>query len=117
MNATPDIDPTACPGTTRILLSSRASQHLSETGAACFALVARDTYPGDPSRWVILLAPCSLKLAQDAERVAMGKATARPIRPTPAPAMPGAGQKSGTFGQATLPGQQLSQASNWPKRP
>ena len=80
------LNPSARPGVVRILLSERASAALSATGQSVFALVARDTYPGDPSRWVIILAPCSLKLAQAAERVAMGKATARPIRPTPAPA-------------------------------
>jgi hypothetical protein len=69
---TPITDPTTRPDVTRILLSARASQHLSETGTACFALVARDTWPGDRNRWVILLKPCPLALARQAEGVALG---------------------------------------------
>jgi hypothetical protein len=60
-------DPTACPGVTRILLSERASLALTESEEKVFALVARDVWPGDRNRWVILLKPCPLALARAAE--------------------------------------------------
>jgi hypothetical protein len=120
---TPITDPTTRPDVTRILLSARASQHLSETGTACFALVARDTWPGDRNRWVILLKPCPLALARQAEGVVLGshKATRIKAAPmpasdagngTPAPAMPGWVPILRAFSFRTLPGPQLTPGPN-----
>jgi hypothetical protein len=86
---TPITDPTACPDVVRILLSARASQHLSETGQSVFALVSRQRWPDDLSRWAIYLLPVPLALARAAEGVILGTHTARPIR-KPATATTGA---------------------------
>lgn len=76
----PTQDPLARPGVVRILPGPTASATLTEAGAECFALVGRDTYPGEPSRWVILLCPVPLTVANAASRVLLGTHTAKPIR-------------------------------------
>jgi hypothetical protein len=70
-------------GQTRILLSEGASRHLSAQGAECFAIVAKASHPDTPARWVIHLAPCSIKTARDAEAVLFGKARATRIKKSP----------------------------------
>ena len=73
-------DPLAREGVTRILLGPTASKHLTEAGAECFALAGRQSYPGDPARWVILLAPVPLDVARQAEGVIIGTHTAKRTR-------------------------------------
>ena len=58
--------------TTRILLSERASQHLTATGAECFAVVAFDKSDQRSGQWIIHLMPCTYKQADAAVRVARG---------------------------------------------
>lgn len=87
MNAeTPAHDPLATPGVKRILLSEAASQHLTESGEEAFAIVARQTWPHDPKRWAIYLLPVTLRVANDATAVLLGKARAvRSRKPAPKP--------------------------------
>ena len=81
----PPFDPLARPGLVRILLGPTASQVLTATGEKVFALVASETYPGDPSRWVILVVPVPLDVARQAASVALGRMIAtKPRKPTQA---------------------------------
>lgn len=80
------LNPPDRPDVVRILLGPSASKALTESGEKVFALVSRGTYPHDPSRWVILLRPCSLRTAQDAEAVAMGEMVATKPRKAATPA-------------------------------
>ena len=75
-------DPLAPPGVTRILLSEAASRHLTESGEECFAIVSRQSWPADPKRWAIYLLPVSLRTANDATAVLLGKARAARIKTT-----------------------------------
>ena len=74
------LDPLAIPGVIRILLSERSSLALTESGETVFALIGRQSWPGDPKRWVIYLKPSTLQPANAATRVLNGTHTARPIR-------------------------------------
>jgi hypothetical protein len=75
------LNPPDLPGVVRILLGPTASATLDATGEKVFALVARDVWPNDRSRWVILLKPCPLALARQAEGVVLGTHRAARIRP------------------------------------
>jgi hypothetical protein len=77
-------DPLATPGLKRILLSEAASKALTESGEECFAIVAKQSWPADPKRWAIYLLPVSLRVANDATAVLLGKARAvRTRKPKP----------------------------------
>jgi hypothetical protein len=67
----------------RILLSESDSQRLSAIGVECFAVVGRDTYPGNPAQWVIYLLPTTFKAANSATGVAKGTHRAVRIKSTP----------------------------------
>ena len=73
------------PGQTRIMLSEAASRHLSDTGAECFVIVSKARHPEQPGRWVIHLAPCPLKVVQQAEGVLLGTHRAVKLRTTSNP--------------------------------
>ena len=84
----------------RILLGTTASAALSEAGGESFIVIHRAMRCEEPEinrRWVIHLIPTSLKLAQSAVDVAMGKATARRLKASPRPpqAQPQASQPDG----------------------
>jgi hypothetical protein len=66
----------------KILLGPTASKHPRASGAECFAFVGKDTYPGDPARWVILLKAVPLAVANAATAVLPGMACA--VHPKPA---------------------------------
>ena len=83
---TPPIDPLARPDVLRILLGPTASARLTESGAECFAIVGKVTWPGDASRWAIYLLPVPLAGANAATSVLLGTHRAAPIRrPSPQP--------------------------------
>ena len=67
------------PGLIRLVLGRSASEALTAAGERAFAIVGRASYPEDPSRWVIHLAPVDFPAAQDACEVLLG--TKRAIRP------------------------------------
>jgi len=73
-------DPLARDGVTRILLSEAASRHLDATGAECFRIVCKAHLPDRPDRWVVILAPCPLDVARQAEGVLLGTHTAKRTR-------------------------------------
>jgi len=64
----------------RIILSRVASDALTAAGDQCFAVIGRASYPDDPARWVIHIAPVSFGTAHDACEVLMGTKRAAPIR-------------------------------------
>jgi hypothetical protein len=76
--AFPVIEPQA--GTVRLLLSAPASQALADAGESCFVIVSRATWPEDPKRFVIILAPCPLDIARQAEGVLLGTHTGRRVK-------------------------------------
>lgn len=59
-------------GVVRILLSKLASDALTAAGADCFAVVSRATWPDDPNRWVIHIAPVAWESAIGACKVLLG---------------------------------------------
>jgi hypothetical protein len=61
----------------RILLSEAASAHLTAAGESCFAVIGRQSHPGDVSRWILHLIPCDIATADSA--VAVAKGTKRSI--------------------------------------
>lgn len=65
--------PCTSPASVRILLSARASEHLTATGEQCFAVIGRASYPDSPQRMVLHLVPCSVDHANKAVAVAKGK--------------------------------------------
>ena len=60
------LDPLAKGNVMNILLGQSASKHLRASGAECFTFVGKDTDPGDPARWVILLQALPLAVANPA---------------------------------------------------
>lgn len=76
------LDPLSRSGVIRIALGLTASAALAASGESVFALVSRQSWPADPKRWAVYLLPVPLVTARAAESVAMGKATARPIKAT-----------------------------------
>lgn len=84
----PLIDPLRHPTATRIVLSDEQSAELGKAlqaspSLSCFVVVARDSYPGDRSRFVLFAVPCSLAQAQAVERMVLhpeetGKASSKP---------------------------------------
>lgn len=44
----------------RLLLGERASAHLAASGGDAFLVIGRASYPDDPSRWILHLAPCPM---------------------------------------------------------
>jgi len=68
----------------KILLGPTALKHPRASGAECLALVGKDTSPGDPARWVILLQPVPLAVAYAASAVLPGKARAIHSKPASA---------------------------------
>ena len=57
----------------RIVLSSEASAKLSAMGARCFTVASRETYPGDPARWVLYVRAIDSDIVDAATRVLMGE--------------------------------------------
>lgn len=78
------LDPLAKGNVMNILLGQTASKHLRASGAECFTFVGKDTDPGDPARWVILLQPVPLAVAAAATTVLLGKARAAHTKPASA---------------------------------
>ena len=68
------------PPLVRILLSRTASDALTATGEQAFAVIGRASYPDDPTRWVIHIAPVSFETAHDACEVLLGTKRAAPLR-------------------------------------
>jgi hypothetical protein len=62
----------------RILLSSEASARLTAMGERCFTVASRQTYPGDPSRWVLYLRAVDTEIVEGALRVLSGEHMAAP---------------------------------------
>ena len=71
----------------RILLDQTTSDQLTEAGGDAFLVVGRQSYPQDPSRWVLHLLPLPMKTACEASEVALGtrKAGKRIVTPAPPP--------------------------------
>ena len=65
---------------TRIVLSRVASDALTATGERAFAVIGRASYPDDPTRWVIHIAPVSFETAHDACRVLLAGKTVKKTR-------------------------------------
>lgn len=61
------------------ILSLSATKALRAYWAECFVFGGKDTDPGDPARWVILLQPVPFAVAATARAMLPGKA--RPIHP------------------------------------
>jgi hypothetical protein len=74
------VDPLARPGVTRILLSETQSRELSATGERAFVTISKCTYPGDPSRWQILVSPVDLDVLNQANRILSGESRSVRIR-------------------------------------
>ena len=60
------------PAHPRIKLSQQASDHLSQTGQPCFAVVAFDRSDERSGRWIVHLIPSTYARADAAIRVAKG---------------------------------------------
>ena len=65
----------------RITLDPEQSRQLSQAGQGAFSIVGRASYPGDPSRWILTLAPVEWKTAAAACHVLQGTHRATKIRP------------------------------------
>ena len=62
----------------RIILSSEASARLTALGERTFAVVSRQTFPDDPSRWILYLKAVDSDLVEGALRVLSGELMAAP---------------------------------------
>jgi len=60
----------------RIVLSSEASARLSAMGERCFSVVTRQTFPDDPSRWVLYFRAVDTEIVEGALRVLSGELVA-----------------------------------------
>ena len=63
----------------RIVLSSEASARLSAMGERTFTVASRQTYPGDPSRWVLYIRAIDSDIVEGAVRVLSGELQAVPF--------------------------------------
>jgi len=63
-----------------IRLDPEQSEILTDAGGDAFLVIDKETYPGDPKRWVIHLVPCSINAGNAAIRVARGISAERKTR-------------------------------------
>jgi hypothetical protein len=63
----------------RIILSSEASARLTALGERTFAVATRQTFPGDPARWVLYLRAVDTEIVEGALRVLSGELQACPF--------------------------------------
>jgi hypothetical protein len=74
------VDPLANPNVIRILLSETQSQELTASGERAFVSVSRCSYPGNPTRWQILVSPVDIDVLNQANRVLSGESRSVRIR-------------------------------------
>jgi hypothetical protein len=74
------VDPLAREGVIKIILSEEQSRELSATGERAFVSISKCTYPGDPSRWQILVSPVDLDVLNQANRILSGESRSVRIR-------------------------------------
>ena len=67
-------------GHVRILLGASASEALTATGEAAFAIIGKASHPDDPTRWVLHLIPVDKALADQACGVILGTHKATRVR-------------------------------------
>jgi hypothetical protein len=67
----------------RIILGARASEALAASGEECFVVIAKASWPDDPTRWALHLIPASIKAANAACEVAQGIKRAVKLRSRP----------------------------------
>ena len=83
--STAPLDPLAKPPPPRVLLSEAVSRFLDGTDETSFTIVARDTYPGNPSRWAISLHPITREAWQGISGILHGTHRAVRIKAAKAP--------------------------------
>lgn len=73
------------PRLVRIQLTDEQGRQLDQAGAGAFSIVARGSYPTDPGRWFVTLAPVEWKTAVAACNVLLGTHRAAKIKPAAPP--------------------------------
>jgi hypothetical protein len=69
----------------QIILGQAASEALTAAGVDCFMVIGKASHPEDPARWVIHLAPVTMRTAQDACEVLLGTKVAKKLPKPKAP--------------------------------
>ncbi|MCF7675525.1 MAG: hypothetical protein K9M97_09280 [Akkermansiaceae bacterium] len=67
----------------RIVLTEEQSAILAAAGRDSFTIIGRQSYPADPSLFVVTIAPLAWKVAVDAANVLLGTHAARRIKTQP----------------------------------
>lgn len=57
------------PKVVRITLDAAQSAALAAAGVGAFTIISRQSYPGDPSRWIVTVAPADWQRARSASSV------------------------------------------------
>lgn len=83
LQVAPPKDPLSVPLPERVIripLTSEQTAQLAAAGAGAFSIISRRSYPDDPSRWIVTVAPASWDRAVAASGVLLGTHRAAKIK-------------------------------------